>query len=203
MARCKPPANGGDETSGGECSQVAGKAPRHFAAGPSPDDASRRSEARQQTGGKGPPRGAGKQPRKPAALKTTLTRGVKKTFRYRPGTVALREIRRYQKSVHPLITRAPFGRVVREIAQNIKADLRFQSTAMLASQEASEYFLVHMLERTQLAAIHEKRVTIKDKDMALVKNILYRGTNPEYCSANAAKKLHDDNSKLLKHMVED
>lgn len=62
--------------------------------------------------------------------------------RYRPGTVALREIRRYQKSTELLIRKLPFQRLVREIAQDFKTDLRFQSTAILALQEASEAYLV-------------------------------------------------------------
>ena len=68
--------------------------------------------------------------------------GVKKPHRYRPGTVALREIRRYQKSTDLLIRKLPFQRVVREIAQDIKTDLQFQSSAIMALQEASEAYLV-------------------------------------------------------------
>ena len=70
--------------------------------------------------------------------------GVKKPHRFRPGTVALREIRRYQKSTQLLIRKLPFQRLVREVAQKIKSDLRFQSTAILALQEAAESFLVRM-----------------------------------------------------------
>ena len=64
--------------------------------------------------------------------------GVKKPHRYRPGTVALREIRRYQKSTELLIRKLPFQRLVREIAQEFKTDLRFQGSAVLALQEAAE-----------------------------------------------------------------
>ncbi|CAB4062062.1 H3 [Lepeophtheirus salmonis] len=67
---------------------------------------------------------------------------VKKPHRYRPGTVALREIRRYQKSTELLIRKLPFQRLVREIAQDFKTDLRFQSSAVMALQEASEAYLV-------------------------------------------------------------
>jgi len=63
------------------------------------------------------------------------TGGVKKPHRYRPGTVALREIRKYQKSTELLIRKLPFQRLVREIAQDFKTDLRFQSTAIMALQE--------------------------------------------------------------------
>ena len=68
--------------------------------------------------------------------------GVKKPHRYRPGTVALREIRRYQKSTELLIRKLPFQRLVREIAQEFKTDLRFQGSAVLALQEAAEAYLV-------------------------------------------------------------
>ena len=53
------------------------------------------------------------------------TGGVKKPHRYKPGTVALREIRRYQKSTELLIRKLPFQRLVHEIAQDFKADLHF------------------------------------------------------------------------------
>jgi hypothetical protein len=64
--------------------------------------------------------------------------GIKKPHRYRPGTVALREIRRFQKSTELLIRKLPFQRLVREIAQDFKTDLRFQSAAVAALQEAAE-----------------------------------------------------------------
>src|SRR6202012_6003976 len=99
------------------------------------------------------------------------TGGVKKPHRYRPGTVALREIRRYQKSTELLIRKLPFQKTVREIAQALRPDLRFQSTALLALQEASEAYLVGLFEDTNLAAIHAKRVTIMPKDMQLARRI--------------------------------
>jgi len=88
---------------------------------------------------------------------------VKKPHRYRPGTVALREIRRYQKSTELLIRKLPFQRLVREIAQEFKTDLRFQGSAVLALQEAAEAYLVGLFEDTNLCAIHAKRVTIMSK----------------------------------------
>ncbi|CAH1384581.1 unnamed protein product, partial [Tenebrio molitor] len=87
--------------------------------------------------------------------------------RYRPGTVALREIRRYQKSTELLIRKLPFQRLVREIAQDFKTDLRFQSSAVMALQEAREAYLVGLFEDTNLCAIHAKRVTIMPKDINL------------------------------------
>jgi histone H3 len=106
------------------------------------------------------------------ATSTQLTPGgVKKPHRYRPGTVALREIRKYQKSTDLLIRKLPFQRLVREIAQDFKTDLRFQSSAVLALQEAAEAYLVGLFEDTNLAAIHAKRVTIMPKDIQLARRI--------------------------------
>lgn len=97
--------------------------------------------------------------------------GVKKPHRYRPGTVALREIRRYQKSAELLIRKRPFQRLVREIAQDFKPDLRFQCSAVVALQEAAEAYLVGLFEDTNLCAIHAKRVTIMPKDILLARRI--------------------------------
>ena len=99
--------------------------------------------------------------------------GVKKAkgYRYRPGTVALREIRHYQKSTELLIRKLPFRRLVREIAQDFKTDLRFRSDALSALQEASEAYLVGLFEDTNLCAIHAKRVTIMPKDIQLARRI--------------------------------
>src|SRR5258705_7949422 len=110
--------------------------------------------ARKSTGGKAPR----KQLATKAARKSApATGGVKKPHRYKPGTVALREIRRYQKSTELLIRKLPFARLVREITQDFKNDLRFQRTAILALQEASEAYLVSIFEDANLAAIHAKR----------------------------------------------
>ncbi len=122
--------------------------------------------ARKSTGGKAPR----KQLATKAARKAApITGGVKKAHRYKPGTVALREIRRYQKSTELLIRKLPFQRLVREIAQDFKTDLRFQSAAVGALQEAAEAYLVGLFEDTNLAAIHAKRVTIMPKDIQLGK----------------------------------
>ncbi len=85
--------------------------------------------------------------------------------------MALREIRRYQKSHELLIKKLPFARLVREIAQDFKTDLRFQGSAILALQEASEAYLVGLFEDTNLCAIHAKRVTIMPKDLRLARRI--------------------------------
>lgn len=127
--------------------------------------------ARKSTGGKAP--------RKQLALKNKpskesfvkATGGIKKPHRYRPGTVALREIRKYQKSSDLLMRKLPFQRLVREIAQDFKSDLRFQTAVILALQEAAEAYLVGLFEDTNLCAIHAKRVTIMPKDIQLARRI--------------------------------
>ncbi|XP_062946000.1 histone H3.3A-like [Cynocephalus volans] len=115
----------------------------------------------------------GKAPRKQLATKAARksapsTGGVKKPHRLGPGTVALREIRRYQKSTELLIGKLPFQRLVREIAQDFKTDLRFQSAAIGALQETSEAYLVGLFEDTNQCAI---RVTILPKDIQLARCI--------------------------------
>jgi histone H3 len=104
--------------------------------------------------------------------------GVRKApHRFRPGTVALREIRKYQKSGDLLIRKLPFNRLVREVGQDFSQsykhpiDLRFQASAILALQEAAEAYLVSLYEDTNLCAIHAKRVTIMPKDMQLSRRI--------------------------------
>ena len=131
--------------------------------------------ARKSTGGKAPR----KQLATKAARKSApATGGVKKPHRYRPGTVALREIRRYQKSTELLIPKLSFQRLVRQISSNIptgedgdKPMLRFQSAAIGALQEASESYLVGWFEDVNLLAIHAKRVTIQPKDLRLAMRI--------------------------------
>ena len=91
--------------------------------------------------------------------------------RFRPGIVALREIRRFQKSTELLIRKLPFQRLVREIAQEIKPGMRFTSSAVGAMQEASEAYLVGLFEDANACAIHAKRVTITPKDMHLAMRI--------------------------------
>ncbi|KAM0857219.1 hypothetical protein ACQ4PT_048617 [Festuca glaucescens] len=125
---------------------------------PSPTAIARTKQtARKSTGGKAPR----KQLATKAARKSApATGGVKKPHRFRPGTVALREIRKL-----------PFPRLVREIAQDFKTDLCFQSSAVSALQEAAEAYLVGLFEDTNLCAIHAKRVTIMPKDIQLTRRI--------------------------------
>ena len=119
-----------------------------------------------------------KAPRKPSiASKVSVKTAecdvkVKGVRRFRPGMAALREIRRFQKSTGLLIPKLPFQRLVRQIAMNTIAainggDIRFQSAALLALQEAAEAYLTALFEDSNLCAIHAKRVTIMSKDMQL------------------------------------
>ena len=94
-----------------------------------------------------------------------------KPHRYRAGTVALKDIHHYQGSTALLIRKLPFQRVVREIAKDIKTDLRFQSAAILCLQEATEAYLVGLLEDANLCAIQARRVTIMPKDIQLARRI--------------------------------
>ena len=97
---------------------------------------------------------------------------VKKPRKYWPGTVALREIQRYQKSTELLIWKLPFSRLVCEIAQEVgKTDMHFQGSTIICLQEAAEAFLVSLLEDANLCTIHAKRVTIMPKDIQLAHRI--------------------------------
>jgi len=124
--------------------------------------------ARKSTGGKAPRKALATKAARKGAPQTAF---VKKKARYRPGTIALREIRKYQKSTELLIRKIPFQRLVKEIAQEHRADLRFQTAAVLALQEAAEAYLVTLFEDTNLCALHAKRITIMPKDMQLARRI--------------------------------
>ncbi|CAO4380395.1 unnamed protein product [Caenorhabditis nigoni] len=106
-----------------------------------------------------------------ARMSAPLSGGVKKRFRYPPGTIALREIRQYQRSQELLIRKKPFERLVREIAQDMFTSLHFQSSAIMALQYASEAYLAEIFKLAQLCAIHAKRVTIMPDDMKLARRI--------------------------------
>ncbi|KAH3765019.1 histone H3 [Pelomyxa schiedti] len=124
--------------------------------------------ARKSTGGKAPRK----------HIESTAARvmaapagGVKKPHRFRPGTVALREIRMMQKSTELLIRKMAFQRLVREIAQDFKCDLRFQSAAVNALQEAAETYVVGLFEDSNLCAIHARRTTVLPKDLQLARRL--------------------------------
>ncbi|KAJ7281573.1 histone-fold-containing protein [Mycena rebaudengoi] len=131
--------------------------------------ARKKNTARKSSGGKPPKRLAHKTPQGQKAFKTPRSgrkdahqypHMVNKPHRFRPGTVALREIRQYQKTTETLIRKLPFQRLVREIAQEFKA-----------LQEAAESYIVKLFEDTQACAIHAKRVTIMSRDMMLARRL--------------------------------
>jgi histone H3 len=120
------------------------------------------------------PHHASKCPKGSLALvagKTIAKEASKTAKRYRPGTVALREIRQYQKSEELLLRKAPFTRLVKEISQGLRADFRWQKNAILAIQHAAEHHLVTLFEDTNRTTVHCKRQTISVADMLLVRRI--------------------------------
>jgi len=148
---------------------------------PAPAKKTKAATARKSTGGKPPNRRQRDEvpSAAPRGRQSDAGDGQRKKHRYRPGTVALREIRKYQKSTDLLIQKLPFSRVVREIALDMMTDmndyedtgLRWQSSAILALQEATEAYLVHLFEDANLCAIHAKRVTIMQRDIQLARRI--------------------------------
>ncbi|AWP17138.1 Centromere protein A [Scophthalmus maximus] len=103
---------------------------------------------------------------------SVLNPGTPKKRRYRPGTKALMEIRKFQKSTDLLLRKGPFCRLVREICQTFTTEaLRWQLYALLALQEAAEAFLVMLFSDSNLCAIHAKRVTLFPRDIQLARRI--------------------------------
>ncbi|KAI1289913.1 histone H3.3 type a [Halotydeus destructor] len=104
---------------------------------------------------------------------------ARRVRRYRPGTLALKEIRYFQRSTQLLLRKSPFARLVREVAQNLllKNDILWQSLAIQALQEASEAYLVGLFEDSNIVAINAKRVTIFPRDMQVARRI--RGLRDE------------------------
>ncbi|KAJ3057252.1 histone H3.1 [Rhizophlyctis rosea] len=133
--------------------------------------------ARKAAGGKAPRKQLATKAARKATEATINPRSLKKDgtprkgHRYRPGTVALREIRRYQKSTELLLSKTSFQKLVREVAQDFRTDLRFQASALAAVQEAAEAYLVDLFDDLNLAAIHAKRVTIQPKDMQIARRL--------------------------------
>ena len=124
--------------------------------------------ARKSTGGKAPRK---QLPSKGSRRSAPATGGVKKPHRYRPGTVALRQIRRYQKSVDNLIPKLSMGRLLKDIIIDKKSDARMTVGCAGALHEAGEAHLVGMLEDSNMCAIHANRVTIMQKDVTLARKI--------------------------------
>ncbi|XP_076614485.1 histone H3-like centromeric protein A [Chaetodon auriga] len=133
-------------------SRRKGKAPQRRPPQPDPKSATSRSPRRS---------GVSKQP--PASPKKR---------RFRPGTRALMEIRKYQKSTDLLLRKRPFSRLVREVCESFSREaLRWQVYALLALQEAAEAFLVLLFSDANLCAIHAKRVTLFPRDIQLARRI--------------------------------
>ena len=105
------------------------------------------------------------------AAKKMISKDLNKKKRSHPGAVAMAEIKFLQRSTELLLRKAPFQLLVRDVAQANRSDLRFQSSAIAALQEACEAYLVGLFEDTNLCAIHAKRVTIMPKDMQLARRI--------------------------------
>jgi histone H3 len=120
--------------------------------------------------------------------KNKIVKGdIKKPHRFRPGTVALREIRRFQKSPDTLLKKAPLFRLIREIADDFRSDLRFQASALGAIQEACEMFLTDLFHETNLLAIHRKKVTIQPIDMQLAQGfqaLHSKSPSQQHCTEN-------------------
>ena len=127
-----------------------------------------KNTARKSSAGMKKPR---KQYSKTAKKSVSKVGGIKRTHRFRPGTVAAREIRRYQKSTELLIRKLPFQRLVKHLAHKVRPETRFQRSAVMALQESSEMYLVGLFEDTNLCAVHGKRVTIMKRDVVLARRI--------------------------------
>ena len=91
--------------------------------------------------------------------------------RFCPGMMALKEIRHYQKFMGLLIRKLPFQRLVRELTAEVAHEVQFQSSALLALQEAAEVYLIGLFEDTNLCAIHARHVTILPRDIQLARRI--------------------------------
>ena len=102
---------------------------------------------------------------------TAMKRSSKRRFRSRPGVVALREIKKYQRSTDLLVPRLPFQRVVKEITGKINSDLRFSAQGLIALQECTESFMTGLFEDSYMCSIHAKRVTLMPRDVQLARRI--------------------------------
>jgi len=113
-----------------------------------------------------------KQPmKKVAKVSKEAVEGEMNKKRLRPGQKALREIRKYQKGTSLVIRRAPFQRLVREIAKDVMPDCKFSPNTLMALQECTEMYICGLFEDSQLCCVHAKRVTLFKKDMELAKRI--------------------------------
>lgn len=108
------------------------------------------------------------------AARDAMKRRSAKKRRYRPGTVALRQIRKYQKSTESLVRKLPFQRLVRHLVEELNTRMRavrMQTAALYVLQQAFEAYVVTLFEDANLCAIHAKRVTVMPRDLLLAKRI--------------------------------
>ena len=109
----------------------------------------------------------------PEQSKSPRSKGRRRVL---PSTLALRDIRRLQKSTELLIPRRSFQRLVRQISDSVwrsfgHTGLKYQTASLSALHEAAEAYLVSLLEDTNLCAVHAKRVTIMPRDMDLARRL--------------------------------
>jgi histone H3 len=113
-----------------------------------------------------------KKSRQRATKGSTNPEGVKKVHRFKPGTVALHEIRYQQKNSEGFcIRKANFRRLTREIGQNYRDDLRFSGNFIALFQFVVESYLIDLLKHAYLCSIHAKRQTLEPKDLQLARRI--------------------------------
>mgnify|MGYP002061714018 CR=1 FL=1 len=87
------------------------------------------------------------------------------------STNAIREIKNQQKKTSLIIPSAPFSRVVHEIAQSYKTDLRIKADAYTTLQYAAEDFMINAFQKSNKCAIHQGRETIQSKDLKLAMSL--------------------------------
>ena len=112
-----------------------------------------------------------KAPKSKAAGTKKASASGKKSHKWRPGTVALRQVRKLQKTTNTLIRKAPFQRMVRAVANAQKDGLRWQSAAVSAMQEATEAYIIGVLSDSNLCALHARRVTVMPRDIHLARRL--------------------------------
>ncbi|XP_039064056.1 histone H3-like centromeric protein HTR12 [Hibiscus syriacus] len=113
-----------------------------------------------------------RRPSKTGGQATSSQGTPRKPHRFRPGTRALQEIRKYQKTTDRLIPAASFIREVRAISYRLAPDIgRWQAEALVAIQEAAEDYLIQLFGDAMLCAIHAKRVTLMKKDIQLARRL--------------------------------
>lgn len=105
-----------------------------------------------------------------------LKGAARRKIRYKPGELALADIKRLQSSTDMLIPKTRFHKLVREITQHVSGassdePMKYQVAALTALQEAAEAYLVYLFEDTNLCCIHARRVTIMPRDIHLARRI--------------------------------